>query len=157
DSVNFRSTTLTDPAPANYVVTLVNSRSEYIAITSDVTARPSNTTTDAPLTGGNDGAAVVAANLLGSVAPDNTVTGSGLRALDKIVDVNLIAIPGEGAPSTVNAGIAYCKNRALRDCFYIGDMGVVTSVPAARLEGAVPDVSKIADAKSYATTGFGGT
>src|SRR5262249_26456095 len=88
------------------------------------------------------------------------LTGTGLYALDKITDVNLIAIPGDGRPQTVNAALAYCKNqRPLQDCFFIGDMGQFTGgVPAARLDGAQPnDVSKVSDARQYATSGISGT
>jgi hypothetical protein len=156
------------PTPAEHVVTAVNSRSEFIALTADINARPTNTedpntvpTTPNPhlaLIGGSDGTGVAPTTFVGAPAADNTVTGRGLYALDKITDVNIVAIPGEGAPDTVNEGMAYCKNeRPLKDCFFVGDMGVVTSVPAARMDGAAPNVQKIQDAVDYATTGFGGT
>lgn len=150
----------TSSTPAEYVRTAVNSRSEFIAITADITARPANTPAATPLalSAGAEGTAPTAATFIGSPAPDNTVTGRGLNALDKVTDVNLIAIPGQGAPGTVNAGMAYCKNqRQLQDCFFIGDMGVL-GVTAARLDGAQPDVRKISDAVTYAgPAGFGGT
>ena len=54
------------------------------------------------------------------------MAGTGLRALDKVTDVNLIAIPGVGDSLTVNAGIEYCKiTRPLQDCFFIGDVGTL--------------------------------
>jgi Bacteriophage tail sheath protein len=40
--------------------------------------------------------------------------------LDLIRDVSLVAVPGVG--SVVSAGMNYCANRQLSDCFYIGDM-----------------------------------
>jgi len=147
----------TSTTPAEYVRTAVNSRSEFIAITADIAARPANTG-GAPLafTGGAEGTAPVAGTFIGSPAPDNTVLGRGLNALDKITDVNIIAIPGQGAPATVNAGMTYCKNtRQLQDCFFIGDMGNL-AVTAARVDGASPDVRKISDAVTYAgPAGFG--
>jgi uncharacterized protein len=152
---------VTSATPADYARTAVNSRSEYVAITADITARPANTPVGPPavpisLAGGDNGGAVGSPELLGSAAPDNTVTGTGLRAFDKITDVNILAIPGQGDPLVVNAGMAYCKTtRKLQDCFFIGDMGTL-AVPAARRDGAQPTVQKIADARNFATTGFGG-
>ncbi len=42
--------------------------------------------------------------------------------LDSINDVSLIAVPGIGSPVVVSAGMNYCENRSLSDCFFIGDM-----------------------------------
>ena len=42
--------------------------------------------------------------------------------LDTIRDVSLIAIPGIGSPDVADAGMNYCRNRPLSDCFYIADM-----------------------------------
>ncbi len=156
DNVTFRSAVATDPIPANYIRTLVNSRSEYIAITADLTARPANQAMQ-QLTNGTDGTGAI--NRIGAVAPNSNVAGTGLHALDKVTDVNLIAIPGDGLPATVNAGMAYCKNqRALQDCFFIGDVGSIANVDSARAIGAQPDdVIQIADARTFASpAGFGG-
>jgi phage tail sheath protein FI len=156
--------------PANYARTIVNSRSEYIAIAGDFTSRPPNTPLTGPnstpqltpLVGGNDGDTSTV-NFIGAPATTNTVTGSGIFALDKITDVNLIAIPGQGDIATVNAGVGYCKNqRPLQDCFFIGDIGSVvtgsgaTSVPSARRDDATPNASTIAAARAFATTTFNG-
>jgi hypothetical protein len=137
---------------------VINSRSEYIAVTDDITARPTNTPISPPapitLTGGSDGTGAV--NFIGSPAVDNTRSGSGLYALDKITDVNLIAIPGQGDPATVNRGIGYCKNeRPLQDCFFIGDMGAL-AVDAARREDATPTVTTLQQARDFATSGLSG-
>jgi len=158
DNITFSST---DPA---YGRTVINSRSEYITITADITARPTlsaiDPTTKKPiptnLAGGGDGAAVVPGDYIGNAAADNTVTGRGLFALDKITDVNLIAIPGQGDPNVVNAGMEYCFDRQLQDCFFIADVGTL-DINNARRDDATPDVFKISDAVSFATTGFGGT
>ena len=151
------------PHPAQYARTLVNSRSEYLALTADFTNRPAssplngnNRPVATRLTGGGDGGAVSANGYIGLPAPDNSVTGTGLFALDKVTDVNLIAIPGQGDPATVNAGAEYCKNRPLQDCFFIGDVGTL-EVTAARMDGATPTVSLLGDVRDFATTGFAGT
>lgn len=141
---------------AEYGRTVINSRSEYIAITADIGSRPANTPANSPLTlaGGSDGSGAV--NYIGLPAMDNTKTGSGLYALDKITDVNLIAIPGQGDPATVDRGIGYCKNeRPLQDCFFIGDMGAL-DVDAARREDATPTVTTLQQARDFATTGLSG-
>lgn len=43
-------------------------------------------------------------------------------ALNAKEDVSLIAVPGRGSPAIVGAGMNYCGNRPLSDCFFIGDM-----------------------------------
>jgi hypothetical protein len=45
--------------------------------------------------------------------------------LDTIRDVSLIAVPGMGDPALIDEGMAYCMNRPLSDCFFIGDMDVL--------------------------------
>ncbi|MCK6469179.1 MAG: phage tail sheath subtilisin-like domain-containing protein [Candidatus Brocadia sinica] len=42
--------------------------------------------------------------------------------LDDKEDVSLIAVPGIGSKDVVGAGMNYCANRPLSDCFFIGDM-----------------------------------
>ena len=117
------------------------------------------------LLGGGDGDTTTV-NFVGQPAASNLLTGAGLFALDKVTDVNLIAIPGQGDVATVNAGVEYCKNeRPLQDCFFIGDMGSITAdgtatgatdVPLARRDDATPTVNTIATARAFATTGLGG-
>jgi len=151
--------------PASYARQVVNRASEYIAITSDFTARPGDTnvnllssppTPPPQLSNGNDGL-TSAVNFIGAPASDSSVTGTGIFALDKISDVNLIAIPGQGDINTVNAGMTYCKNqRQLQDCFFIGDVGSISDVNQARTDNASPTVATIADARTFATTGMGG-
>lgn len=43
-------------------------------------------------------------------------------ALDDKDDVSLLAVPGIGSAEIVGAGMNYCANRSLSDCFFIGDM-----------------------------------
>jgi len=47
---------------------------------------------------------------------------AALQILNNIEDVSLIAIPGIGSEAIVGAGMNYCANRSLSDCFFIGDM-----------------------------------
>jgi hypothetical protein len=161
DAVTFRgSATLLSTAanPADDVVAAVNSRSEYIAIASPVIARPPDSPlgptgqpTRTALIGGTDGSLPQAADHIGAPAGNNTVTGTGLYALDKIIDVNIIAIPGQGDATTVSRGVEYCKTqRPLADCFFIGDMGtIVGGVGSARTDGATTSVRTIANAVGF--------
>jgi Bacteriophage tail sheath protein len=168
DNVTFNGSPTLSPGAANpssYVRQVVNAASEYIAITADVTARPANINVNlkanpavlpAQLANGNDGHTSTV-NFIGAPATDSNVTGTGIFALDKITDVSLIAIPGQGDVITVNAGIDYCKNmRPLQDCFFIGDMGTLPNVTQARTDNGRPSIATIADARTFATTGIGG-
>jgi uncharacterized protein len=47
-----------------------------------------------------------------------------LSRLDTVRDVSLIAAPGIGSAAVVDGAMAYCMNRPLSDCFFIGDMDV---------------------------------
>ncbi|MCP4657129.1 MAG: hypothetical protein GY856_17105, partial [bacterium] len=47
---------------------------------------------------------------------------NALDWLDIIRDVSLIAIPGIGSEAVADAGMNYCRNRPLSDCFFIADM-----------------------------------
>jgi len=156
DNAGPASTLPNAPLPPNYIGTMVNGRSEYIAI------KPSDLITAAPapfslqqLSNGFDGTAIGPLDFIGAESLDGITTGKGMRALDKLTDVNLIAMPGQGDINTINRGMGYCKNiRQLQDCFFIGDIGSVSSVEAARLEGTVTDVPRVSDARDFATIGF---
>jgi len=156
DNVTSLSANPADPVPANYVRSMVNSRSEYVVITGDITALPAIPVTSPlggivpqQLSGGSDGDT---SNVDFIGASD---LGTGLHALDKLIDVNLIAIPGRGDTRTINAGMVYCKNeRPLKDCFFIGDVGSVTSVDVARLNGANTDVKRVSDARDVVIDGM---
>lgn len=54
---------------------------------------------------------------------DNFIGPGGLMLLDKVDDVNIIAIPGRGSKKVVSSGLSYSTNRKLQDCFFIADMG----------------------------------
>lgn len=47
---------------------------------------------------------------------------NAFSALDDKEDVSLLAVPGIGSTAVVGAGMNYCANRPLSDCFFIGDM-----------------------------------
>jgi phage tail sheath protein FI len=47
---------------------------------------------------------------------------NALNRLNNKDDVSLIAVPGLGSPEIVGAGMNYCANRSLSDCFFIGDL-----------------------------------
>jgi len=146
-SVTFRSTNSTDRIPDNDVSIQVNSRSEYIRITNTLTAPPT-TTNLTQLSPGSDGT-TTSVSFTG-LEPQ----GTGLYALDKITDVNLIAIPGAGDAKTISAGMGYCKNkRQLQDCFFIGDVGLIADVRTARTVGTQPSVVRVIDARTFALNG----
>lgn len=158
DNVANMSAVASDPIPANYVRRVVNSRSELITITADVTtlppvpaASPPAPPTPQQLTNGRDGDT----STVDFVGAPNL--GTGLYALDKLIDVNLIAIPGQGDIGTINAGMGYCKNeRPLQDCFFIGDIGAVGSVDEARQDNPNTDVRRVSDARAFAVDGVAG-
>ena len=109
-----------DNLAATAVARLINSKSQYIVFAPKpaVRMRPTNTRAPMRLRGGSDGNAA------------GIDFGSALHALDTVADVSLIAIPGMGDAVTVNKALSYCKNeRPLRDCFFIADVGVASSVP----------------------------
>lgn len=88
--------------------------------------RPQNTAADDYFFLGDDTVAdAVSAVQLGS---DGTLPlgdidyTNALNLLDTIRDVSLIAVPGIGSPAVADAGMNYCRNRPLSDCFYIADM-----------------------------------
>ena len=92
-------------------------------ITGTAVLRPANSAT--PATEYHLGDALEAGNVA-KVLPgaDGGVPGDaehkkGLNALDPILDVNIVAIPGIGSPDVVATGANYCGLRA--DCFFIGD------------------------------------
>ena len=63
------------------------------------------------VTAGSDGA-----------TPQEADFQSAFSLLDRVRDVNLLAVPGFGSKTMVDFGVGYCRLRG--DCFFIGDMGV---------------------------------
>lgn len=74
---------------------------------------------------------------------------TGLNALDKLADVNLIAIPGIGSKTVVAAGFGYCVNRPLQDCFFIADLGGAPSTDLNMFRADVPFVTSVSAARDY--------
>ena len=66
-------------------------------------------------------ASVVAGSEGSAIATDQPYIDAFGRLDDKD-DVSLIAVPGIGSAALVGAGMNYCANRSLSDCFFIGDM-----------------------------------
>jgi phage tail sheath protein FI len=64
----------------------------------------------------------------GSAGSDGTGTVAikaytdAFALLDTKTDFSLLAVPGENNTKLVDAGLAYCASRPLRDVFYIGEM-----------------------------------
>ena len=142
---------------SNDAGTMVNGVSSYIVVTAPITAVPASKPAF-KFDYGTDGAAVTPADFIGEPATDGALTGTGLYALDKVTDVSLIAIPGQGDVATVNAGVSYCKNnRPLNDCFYVADLGTISDVANARGANPLTDAPTVKDAYEYAVTGQDGT
>jgi hypothetical protein len=67
--------------------------------------------------------------LVTAVSPGSDGTGEmpvrsftdAFKHLDNKTDFSLLAVPGENVPPLVDAAMAYCENRPLRDVFYIGE------------------------------------
>lgn len=154
DEVTFKKAGSTE-APSNYVSTIVNDRSEYIAFNSsvEVTARPVNTASPVRLRGGSDGS-TGNVDVIGAAAEDTAKKGTGIHALDGNTDVNLIAIPGAGDQLTINKATAYCKyERPLHPCFFVGDAGSISAAQA-RCDDATTSIGTVGDACTFATSGM---
>jgi hypothetical protein len=74
--------------------------------------------------GDNAVAGSVLSVTLGSdgATPQDTDYMAGFTLLDKLRDVNIVAVPGIGSPTMVDFGANYCRQRG--DCFFVGDVGV---------------------------------
>jgi uncharacterized protein len=66
--------------------------------------------------------ATVRAGLDGTPITTDQPYIDGFQAFNSKEDVSLLAVPGIGSPGLVGAGMNYCANRPLSDCFFIGDM-----------------------------------
>lgn len=67
------------------------------------------------------------------ITTNETPYTSAFQRLNDKNDVSLISVPGIGSASVIGAGMNYCDNRSLRDCFYIGDTAPnVDTVPEAQ-------------------------
>ncbi len=78
------------------------------------------------------------AGVVTAVTPGSDGTGAvpvtsftdAFARLDNRTDFSLLAVPGENVSPMVDAGMAYCENRPLRDVFYIGEMPQDEDTPA---------------------------
>ena len=129
-----------DPADSRYVLSLVNSQSNYVTLTnlSSSTAAPNNvpavrqaSDSDAALSGGNDGAAPTATDYLTTV-----------QQLDIVDGPLVLNVPGVSAVSTMNPIIAYCETR--------GDVFVVLDPAADRSVSQISTDFSTANNSSYA-------
>jgi len=75
---------------------------------------------------------------------------NAFKLLDNIDDVSLIAVPGVGSSALVSAGLNYCANRSLSDCFFVGDM----SQDADMVSEAETFVNDITTKNSYGAVYF---
>lgn len=97
-----------------------------IEISGSAITRPANSPASSfYFLGDNPVAGAVTSVVLGSdgdpIATD-TPYSNAFTLLDPINDVSLLSVPGIGSPGLVSDGMAYCENRSLSDCFFIGDM-----------------------------------
>lgn len=58
----------------------------------------------------------------GTLPPQDQDYIKALSWLDTVQDVSIIAVPGIGSEAVADAGMNYCRNRPLSDCFFIADM-----------------------------------
>jgi len=117
----FDNCVLGSPTSSNYWATKINGVSDYIMITSINDANTNLTAGTYTLTGGDDGASVTNSDIIGSVGTPPTVPGSGLSLFrnGEVVDVNLLAVPGNTHRSIIAELIDLCSSRG--DCMTILD------------------------------------
>ncbi len=66
----------------------------------------------------------------GDATVNEQTFAAAFRRLDNITDFSLLAVPGEGTPTMLDLGMAYCANRALQDVFYVGETASHDDTPA---------------------------
>jgi phage tail sheath protein FI len=109
-----------DSTSANYWVTAINGKSEYITVEDNVvvTSQPA-VATSLVLTGGEDGLVDISDGDFIGVVEDGVRTGLQIFADPDDIDVNLIAIPGQTSMSIHAAMVSLCESRG--DCMCIVD------------------------------------
>lgn len=119
-------TSATDPLANAAGALRIGTRNGGTEVYGSSAMRPQDSTTEDYFFLGDDTVAgAVSAVQLGSdgTLPLNDIDyTNALPLLDTILDVSLIAIPGIGSSAVADAGMNYCRNRPLSDCFYIADM-----------------------------------
>lgn len=88
--------------------------------------RPQDTSTADFYFLGDDTVAGAVSNVVpgdnGTLPLQDTDYIAALNWLDTIRDASIISIPGIGSEAVADAGMNYCRNRPLSDCFFIADM-----------------------------------
>jgi uncharacterized protein len=155
-----------DSNQGSYAVTRINARSRYINVSYVDTSPP---TFDVLRSRPSAGSSTFAAPALPAAAAypagagsdgdevregDQTYLGradlgTGLHAFDRVSDVNILAVPGQGNDLIVSAGMAYCKNRPLQDAFFVADLGTLSAASDARTPGVTPVPTGKDDARSF--------
>jgi phage tail sheath protein FI len=85
-----------------------------------------------------------------SIPVSETLFTAAFSQLDTVTDFSLLATPGEGTSTMMDAGMAYCQNRPLQDVFYIGEMSDSDDTPAE----AIAFRNKLTKANSYGALYF---
>lgn len=100
-----------DENSADYFVDVINSNSNFVKVDPNTDKSLVTTTGTIAMTGGSDEYA--------SINNSDYLGAKGLKALDLVSDVNLIAIPGMGEQAITSEVIGYADTR--NDCFAIVD------------------------------------
>lgn len=143
-----------DPLTNASAALRLGTRNGGIEVEGSSAMRPQNTAPDTPYLLGDDtvsGAVTAIRPGTDGTLPLNDIDYiKALNWLDTVLDVSLIAIPGIGTPAVADAGMAYCRNRPLSDCFYIADMNIETTT----LEGATAYRNAINTPNSFGAVYF---
>lgn len=125
-----------DPDDTRYVETIVNDASNgsaYVVVTDELAAVPSPgnkpaTGTFGPLTGGGDGlAGLVDTDFIGG---SGTNGKTGMRALDMVGDLRILAIPGKATSAVHNAMLAYTEVTRQGSVFAVLDPPALSAAAA---------------------------
>lgn len=114
-------------ADQNYITTRINAISDYITIT--LTTIPEELDTGTfTLVGGDDGAAVSAADYIGEAGTPPTIPATGMQLLanKETIHVDILAVPGISLDTVIAAGQTICESRG--DCMYLPDPRMNLSV-----------------------------
>lgn len=107
-------------ASANYIATRINGISAYISVVPD-DAETTLLVGTVDLIGGDDGATVEDADVIGTAGnpPTTEATGMQLFVDADAVNIDVIAVPGNSNAAVVAAGVTIAETR--QDCVYLPD------------------------------------
>ncbi len=132
------STVATD---ANYVVTVIDSDSQYItfippgsSLPVAPTAVPSPTISPVALSGGNDGAVLIPATDQNFELALTSSATAGVQLLDRVDIFNLLCVPGETDAPMISTLQGYCASKR---AFYIVDAPHLSTVSGLQMTGPV--------------------